>query len=85
MTDDTTCRLDACGSSFREMPRYGAWEYEVAAQCFEEVDYISLHQSFRNDDNDIAKSLTCIDDLERLIKDVTAIVDAVAATPSLQR
>lgn len=76
---DDDLELAACGSSFREMPTYGAWEYEVLDQCFEEVDYISLHQYFRNDDDDIAKFLTAIDDLESFIKEVTAIADAVAA------
>lgn len=71
--------LAACGSSFRGMPTYGAWEYEVLDICFEHVDYISLHQYFRNDDDDIAKFLTAIDDLGSFITEVAAIADAVAA------
>ncbi len=40
--------LAACGSSYREMPTYGAWEYEVLDHCFDKVDFISLHQYFHN-------------------------------------
>ncbi len=49
--------LAACGSSYREMPTYGAWEYEVLDHCFDAVDFISLHQYFHNRDNDIAQVL----------------------------
>ncbi|HEU0045896.1 alpha-N-arabinofuranosidase [Sphingomonas sp.] len=71
--------LAACGSSYRAMPTYAAWEYEVLEHCFEEVDYISLHQYFRNDDDDIAKFMSALDDLDGFIKSVAAIADAVAA------
>src|SRR3546814_4711510 len=37
-------QLAACGSSARTMASFGAWEYEVLDHCFEQVDYISLHQ-----------------------------------------
>src|SRR5204863_6595301 len=58
---------------------YGAWEYEVLEHCFEQVDFISLHQYFHNRDQDIAKFFTHVDKLERFITEVTAIADAVAA------
>jgi alpha-N-arabinofuranosidase len=61
------------------MPTYAAWEYEVLEHCFDEVDYISLHQYFRNDDNDIAKFMSALDDLDGFIKSVAAIADSVAA------
>lgn len=76
---DDDLELAVCGSSFRDMPTYGAWEYEVLDQCFEEVDYISLHQYFDNNDQDIGKYLTSIDDLNSFITEVGAIADAVAA------
>lgn len=71
--------LAACGSSSRDMPTYGAWEYDVLDHCFEDVDYISLHQYFTNHESDIARFLTAIDGLERFIVEVAAIADAVAA------
>jgi alpha-N-arabinofuranosidase len=71
--------LAACGSSYREMPTYGAWEYEVLEHCFDKVDFISLHQYFHNRDNDIAKFFTHVDKLDNFITEVAAIADAVAA------
>ncbi len=71
--------LAACGSSYREMPTYGAWEYEVLDHCFESVDFISMHQYFHNRDDDIAKFFTHVDKLDRYITEVAAIADAVAA------
>ena len=76
---DGDLQLAACGSSARTMSTYATWEYEVLDQCFDQVDYISLHQYFRNDDNDIAKYFTVIEDLNAFITEVTAIADAVAA------
>jgi alpha-L-arabinofuranosidase len=75
--DDLT--LAACGSSARAMPTYGAWEYEVLDQCFDQVDFISLHQYFENHENEVDRFLTVIDDLQSFIVEVAAIADAVAA------
>ncbi|RHW18918.1 alpha-N-arabinofuranosidase [Sphingomonas gilva] len=72
-------QLAACGSSARTMPTYGAWEYEVLDQCFDQVDFISLHQYFENHENEVDRFLTVIDDLESFIVEVAAIADAVAA------
>jgi alpha-L-arabinofuranosidase len=71
--------LAACGSSYREMPSYGAWEYEVLEQCFDAVDFISLHQYFHNRDDDVARFFTHVDKLDSFITEVCAIADAVAA------
>src|SRR3546814_2980713 len=72
-------QLAACGSSARTMASFGAWEYEVLDHCFEQVDYISLHQYFENHEHEVDRFLTAIDDLESFITEVTAIADAVAA------
>jgi alpha-N-arabinofuranosidase len=72
-------QLTACGSSHRLMPTYGTWEYQVLDECFEHVDFISLHQYFRNDANDLDTFFTVIEDLDAFIKEVVAIADAVAA------
>src|SRR5690606_13043975 len=76
---DDGLQLAACGSSQRAMPTYAAWEYEVLDQCFEEVDFISLHAYFRNDADDILQFFTVLEDLDSFIKEVAAICDAVAA------
>jgi alpha-L-arabinofuranosidase len=76
---DPDVQLAACGSSHRGMPTYGHWEQEVLERCFEHVDFISLHQYFRNDTNDIETYFGVIEDLDSFIKEVAAIADAVAA------
>lgn len=72
-------QLAACGSSHLDMPTYAAWEYEVLDQCFDHVDYISLHQYFKNDADDIRTYLNAIDHLDSFIREVAAIADSVAA------
>jgi alpha-N-arabinofuranosidase len=71
--------LAACGSSHLDMPSYAAWEYQVLDQCFDQVDFISLHQYFKNEEDDILRYLTAIDHLDLFIREVAAIADSVAA------
>lgn len=76
---DPDVQLAVCGSSHRKMPSYGEWEYEVLDHCFDEVDFISLHQYFRNDSDDIREYFAVLEDLDSFIDEVAAIADAVAA------
>jgi alpha-N-arabinofuranosidase len=76
---DPTVQLTACGSSNHAMPTYGHWEQEVLERSFDQVDFISLHQYFRNDANDIKSYFSVIEDLDSFIKEVVAIADSVAA------
>jgi alpha-L-arabinofuranosidase len=48
-------------------------------RCFDQVDFVSLHQYFRNPTDDIGSYFSVIEDLESFIKEITAIADAVAA------
>jgi len=76
---DPTVQLAACGSSHRNMPSFGAWEYEVLDHCFDEVDFISLHTYFRNDEDDMREYFGVIELMDTFIREVVAIADAVAA------
>ncbi|HEY6451350.1 MAG TPA: alpha-N-arabinofuranosidase [Steroidobacteraceae bacterium] len=76
---DPNVQLTACGSSNHAMPTYGYWEQEVLEHCFDHVEFISLHQYFRNDANDINSYFSVIEDLDTFIKEVVAIADSVAA------
>ena len=40
---DPSIELVACGSCAHDMPTYGSWEYEVLDQCYDVVDYLSVH------------------------------------------
>ncbi|GAB0113884.1 arabinosylfuranosidase ArfA [Acidisoma sp. C75] len=76
---DPTVQLAACGSSHRNMPSFGAWEYEVLDHCFDEVDFISLHTYFRNDADDIGEYFGVIELMDTFIREVVSIADAIAA------
>ena len=72
-------QLTACGSSNRDLPTFGAWEYQVLEQCFDEVDFLSVHAYFENPHADTWEFLGNIDRMDLHIKEVAAIADAVAA------
>ena len=72
-------QLTACGSSNRDLPTFGAWEYEVLEQCFDDVDLLSVHAYFENPHADTWEFLGNIDRMDLHIREVAAIADAVAA------
>ncbi|MGH6925072.1 MAG: alpha-N-arabinofuranosidase [Propylenella sp.] len=76
---DPSLTLAACGSSFRGMPSYATWEYDVLEHCFEHVDMISLHTYFANRTGRIEDYFGVIELMDAFIKEVVAICDAVAA------
>ena len=76
---DPGIQLSACGSSGREMPTFAKWEYEVLDQCYEQVDFLSLHQYFTNYDGDSAEFLGAADLMDRYIREIVAVCDAVGA------
>jgi len=74
---DPSIELVACGSSSSEMPQFGAWEREVLEQCYDNIDYISLHRYYGNPTNDTPGFLARSMDMDGFIKTVVAICDAV--------
>jgi len=74
---DPSIEVVACGSSAYDMPTFGAWEMEVLDQCYEIVDYISLHRYYTNHDNDTANFLAKSVDMDAYIKTVASICDAI--------
>ncbi len=76
---DPSIETVACGSSNLEMPTFGDWEYTVLDQCYEEVDYLSLHQYYGNRDNDTKEFLASSKGMDDFILGVTAVCDAVKA------
>jgi len=43
---DPGIELVACGSSSPDMPTFGAWEYTMLTECYDQVDYVSLHRYY---------------------------------------
>ncbi len=74
---DPTIELVACGSSSHTMPTFGSWEYEMLSQCYENIDYVSLHRYYDNASDNTPDFLARTMDLDGFIKTVVSICDAV--------
>jgi len=70
---DPAIELVACGSSYRDMPTFGAWERTVLRHCYPYVDYLSLHQYYQNNDGDTPSFLARSLDMEDMIREIAAI------------
>lgn len=76
---DPSIELVACGSSNLMMPTFGDWEATVLNECYDTVDYISLHQYYNNIAGDSADFLANSVAMEDFIKSVISICDFVKA------
>jgi len=74
---DPSIELVACGSSSSEMPQFGTWEREMLEQCYENIDYVSLHRYYANPTGDTPGFLARSMDMDDFIKVVVSICDAV--------
>ncbi len=75
---DPNVKLVACGSSNSSMPTFGLWERTVLRECWDYIDYISLHNYYR-DDGDTKSFLSGSQDMDRFIKEVRDIVAEIAS------
>ena len=75
-TDDTIETV-ACGSSSTEMKTFGDWEYTMLSECYENIDYVSLHRYYGNPHNDTADFLASSLNLDGFIRTVASICDTV--------
>lgn len=76
---DSDIELVVCGSSTSKMATFGSWELEVLDQCYEYVDYISLHQYYKNHEKDTAHFLASSVEMDEFICGVIAMCDAIGA------
>ncbi|WP_138420330.1 alpha-N-arabinofuranosidase [Aquibacillus sediminis] len=76
---DPTIELVACGSSGSGMPTFPEWEATVLDHTYNEVDYISLHQYYGNQENDPANYLAKNIDMDHFIKTVISTCDYIKA------
>ena len=74
---DPTIELVACGSSGTYMPTFGDWEMTMLNECYDNVDYVSLHRYYGNPTGDTASFLASTMDMDDFIRSVVAICDAV--------
>jgi alpha-N-arabinofuranosidase len=76
---DPDLTLVACGSSGPDMATFGAWEAAVLAEAYDEIDLLSAHCYFREDDGDLASFLASGVRLDRFLDDVSSTADHVRA------
>ncbi|MCL2316873.1 MAG: alpha-L-arabinofuranosidase, partial [Actinomycetia bacterium] len=74
---DPALELVACGSSGSGMPTFGAWEREVLTLAYDDVDFVSAHAYYCEQNGDLASFLGSAVDMDHVIETVTAIVDEV--------
>ena len=74
---DPGIELVVCGSSGYGMSTFGAWEWEVLNECYDRVDYISLHSYWSNAAGDSPSFLANTVGMEDFIRSVIAVCDAV--------
>lgn len=70
---DNSIELVACGSSSSGMPTFGSWEWTVLDECYDNINYLSLHRYYGNPHNDTPDFLASTMDLDDFIKTVAAI------------
>lgn len=76
---DPTIETVACGSSGLMMDTFGSWEETVLDICYEETDYLSLHQYYGNRDDDTPDFLASNVGMDEFISSVVSICDCVKA------
>lgn len=76
---DPTIELIASGSSLRTMKTFGSWEETVLDHTYDDVEYLSLHQYYGNEKNDLENFLSRSVDLDEFIQDIISVADSVKA------
>ncbi|KIR61355.1 MULTISPECIES: alpha-N-arabinofuranosidase [Micromonospora] len=71
--------LVVCGSSDSGMPTFAAWESEVLALTYDQVDYISAHAYYDPAKVDADSFLASAVDMDRFVDKVVATADSVGA------
>jgi len=76
---DPSLELVAVGSSNSRMPTFGEWEYAVLQHAYDEVDYMSMHAYYYEQDGDARSFLASAVNMDYFIESVVATADAVRA------
>ena len=65
---DPSIELVVCGSSGYDMPTFGDWELTVLDECYDNIDYVSLHRYYGNPTSDTPGFLARTMDLDDFIR-----------------
>jgi alpha-N-arabinofuranosidase len=74
---DPALQLVACGSSNTKIESFPQWEATVLDHCYDTVDFISLHNYFKNYEDDLPTYLGESLDMDRFIRTIIGTVDFV--------
>lgn len=74
---DPDIELVACGSSNPYMPTFGEWERTVLRECYDHIDYLSLHSYYGNPANNTPEYLAQSIVMDGFIKSVAKICDEI--------
>jgi alpha-N-arabinofuranosidase len=76
---DPRVELVACGSSNTQMPTFASWEATVLEECYDAVDYVSLHNYYDPRGRSTEEFLASGADLDRAIEAIISTADHVGA------
>ncbi|MFW6381549.1 MAG: alpha-N-arabinofuranosidase [Bacillota bacterium] len=76
---DPSIELVVAGSSNWQMPTFAEWEATVLDYTYEQVEYLSLHQYIRNQEDDLENFLAKPVGMDRFIDSVVSTCDYVKA------
>ncbi len=76
---DPSIELVACGSSTASMGTFGEWEMGVLEECYDDVDYISMHAYYGKFTEDTGDLLAASVEMDQFIDDCVAVCDAMGA------
>lgn len=77
---DPSIETVVCGSSNEHMPEFGKWETAVLQECYENVDYISMHQYYEAPEQGTMHHIAKAIRMDEFINSVIALADAAKAT-----
>ncbi len=77
---DPDLTLVACGSSGAGMPTFGSWEREVLEEAYDQVDMLSAHAYYFEEDGDLGSFLAAPVDMDHFVTSIAATADAVGAS-----
>jgi alpha-N-arabinofuranosidase len=76
---DDSLELVVCGSSNRTMPTFGSWERTVLEHTYDDIDLISCHAYWAENNIDLGSFLAAGHDMSLMIEEVVATADSVKA------
>jgi alpha-L-arabinofuranosidase len=74
---DESVETVVCGSSHNRMPSFPDWDAAVLEECYDDVDYLSLHFYLSNAADDLPEFLAQSEGMESFIKTVAHTADYV--------